>query len=369
MFLGRQHLVERLKLGAIVVDPPPSDEDVDLCSVSLHLGTKFLLYPRFPEEGDRVRSIPWDIDQLPEKIHTVKPSGTFVLDPGQAALAATLEEVWLPFDLAGFLFLRPEWARFGLTTLTSQLVSPGFRGRFALMLSNNGAIPVALTTGRRMLLLCFAELSSSNGLDFPAPRFHFPDGPFLEAKAKLTSTTASPASRGFSDELGHNQELIEHLNQLGHARGSKEKGTALEKLAAALFAGVEGLRVIRMNARLRAEELDIVLDNDMKGPFFRMVGTPILVECKNWSTRVGAREISILVDKLRSIGPDTKLGILIALNGITGNSSADAILKIREARQHGRYILVMDHHDLEAIVRGASFHRVITEKYEDLLRI
>jgi Restriction endonuclease len=95
-----------------------------------------------------------------------------------------------------------------------------------------------------------------------------------------------------------------------------------------------------------------------------VAGSPIIVECKNWTEKVGAREIGVLLDKLHSVSPDAKAGILVAPNGITGDSYSDAVLKIREARQRGRYILVLDLKDLEDIAKGMSLSDVVQKKFD-----
>ena len=95
-----------------------------------------------------------------------------------------------------------------------------------------------------------------------------------------------------------------------------------------LFTSLDGLHILRRNARLRAEELDLVIKNDLTTGFWRIAGSPLIVECKNWSGKVGAREISVLVDKLQALSPDAKTGILVALNAVTGDSYSDAMLKI-----------------------------------------
>jgi Holliday junction resolvase-like predicted endonuclease len=147
------------------------------------------------------------------------------------------------------------------------------------------------------------------------------------------------------------------------------KGKLLETLIEDIFTGVEGLTVMKRNARLRAEEIDLIVRNNLTNGFWRMAGSPVIVECKNWSGKVGAREISILLEKLQALSPDAKTGILVSPNGITGDFARDAALKVREARQRGRYILVLDAGDLRRIVEGASLEHVIEKKYEQLLLI
>ena len=105
---------------------------------------------------------------------------------------------------------------------------------------------------------------------------------------------------------------------------------------------MRGLRVIKRNARLRAEELDLLIRNDLATGFWRLAGSPLVVECKNWADKVGAREVTVLIDKLRTVGPESRTGVLVALNGVTGDFRRDAVLKIREARQAGRFVIVLE---------------------------
>ena len=148
-----------------------------------------------------------------------------------------------------------------------------------------------------------------------------------------------------------------------------QKGKALESLAVEIFKSIKGLKILKVNARLRAEELDLLLKNDITVGFWRAAGSPIVVECKNWSKKVGAREVSVLSEKMDSLGPKVSTGILIAPNGITGNSYHDAVLKVREKRQHGHEIIILDKTDLEEIAQGVHPVKVIDRKWDKLWEI
>ena len=148
-----------------------------------------------------------------------------------------------------------------------------------------------------------------------------------------------------------------------------QKGKALESLAAEIFKSIKGLKILKVNARLHAEELDLLLKNDITVGFWRFAGSPIVVECKNWSQKVGAREVSVLFDKLVSLGPKVCTGILIAPHGVTGDSHSDAVLKVREKRQQGRDIIILDKTDLEEIAQGVHPVEVIDKKWEQLYQI
>jgi ElaB/YqjD/DUF883 family membrane-anchored ribosome-binding protein len=63
-----------------------------------------------------------------------------------------------------------------------------------------------------------------------------------------------------------------------------------------------------------------------------------VIECKNWSSKVGKNEITSFKDKLKTL--DAKTGILIARNGITGRDEYhDARGAIRDAMREGKHIV------------------------------
>ena len=76
-----------------------------------------------------------------------------------------------------------------------------------------------------------------------------------------------------------------------------------------------------------------------------------------------------MLEKLQALSPDAKTGILVALNGVTGTGYSDAILKIREARQRGRYVLILNGNDLQKIAEGASLSSIIEKKYDETILI
>lgn len=72
---------------------------------------------------------------------------------------------------------------------------------------------------------------------------------------------------------------------------------------------------------------------------------------------------------MRAISPDVRLGILVAPNGVSGDYRSDGLLKIREKRQQGLYIVVLAREDLEAIASGTHASKVIERKYDELFLI
>lgn len=74
----------------------------------------------------------------------------------------------------------------------------------------------------------------------------------------------------------------------------------------------------------------------------------------------------IFKDKLETQG--VKVGILIAVKGITGTKKKDAVLKIREYKQRGFRIVLLTGEDIEDICDGVNPTDKLQEKYYDLFK-
>jgi dCTP deaminase len=60
----------------------------------------------------------------------------FVMEPGASALIGTLEEVRMPADVAGFLFLKSSLGRSGYIPWSQGYVDPGYKGSLTIALHN-----------------------------------------------------------------------------------------------------------------------------------------------------------------------------------------------------------------------------------------
>jgi hypothetical protein len=163
------------------------------------------------------------------------------------------------------------------------------------------------------------------------------------------------------------QVFARFLHRVRQAQTNDEKKKSLEYLAEFLFETIKGLKVVDRDLRTSAEEIDRLVRNESDEPFWRNLGNPFLVECKNWGVPVGAKEIRDLKGKMDSRG--IKTGFLLAKSGVSGNDYRDARLAIREALTNGRYIVVLDDSDLQEIADGTPPSEKLRDKYEDLFRI
>ena len=368
MFLSEQDIWERLSKGDLGIDPLPDANQLGAFAIELRLGTQFLEFPLAWRTGPPDPLAPLVSPSSPRqsRSETVPLGQSLVVSPGVTLVAATLEYVHMPLDLAGLLFPRSAWERHGLS-VTGGTIDPGFRGKLALTLSNRGSVPIALYPGQRIIRLCLAQLSHASIREYSARKYSIRDA---ESPAEIESlkATLEEVAPQRSPDAASSQSMSKRLSEALTASATK-KGKALEELVADLFTTLDGLHIVGRNPRLAAEELDLVIKNDLTTGFWRIAGSPLIVECKNWSGKVGAREISVLVDKLQALSPDARAAILVALNGITGDSYSDAMLKIREARQRGRYVLVLERKDLEQAAAGISLAHVIERKYDEMVLI
>lgn len=160
MVLSDRDILKALESGRIRIDPVP-DLDTQLGSVSIdfRLGTTFMVFehsrysfidPRQPQSiGDAMRTIEVSEDE------------PFMMQPGDFALASTIESLELDDATLGRLEGRSSIARLGITVhSTAAVFEPGWRGTATMELSNLGRMAVALYPGMRICSFSFEEVSS-----------------------------------------------------------------------------------------------------------------------------------------------------------------------------------------------------------------
>jgi len=319
---------------------PRFEGQVSGVGLELRLGTQFV---ELPLAGQRTVALP--------EPRSVELGESISVQGGRGALVSTLEHIRLPADLTGLVFPRVSFWRFALLT-PSLTVDPGFEGKLALPFFNLGSSPIELYSGQPIVRVLLAETS-------PTPRSGDPDN--LQKIREVFQQRARRIQASSSPQPSLSELLKRALNTKGPTRGK-----SLEEFACRMIESIRGLKVLKVNARLKAEEIDILVQNKVDDAAWTRMGSPIVLECKNWSGRVGAREISVLGDKLESISPDARTAILIAPFGVSGTSYKDAMLKIREKRQRGRFIVVLRREELEELTEKTHPATVIERVYDEL---
>jgi Restriction endonuclease len=148
-----------------------------------------------------------------------------------------------------------------------------------------------------------------------------------------------------------------------------EKGRILEDLVCYLFEQVPGVNVGKRNAlnTFSSEEIDVAFWNRMDVDGFYFLPNIILVECKNWSQPVGSEEVNWFDSKLKRRGQP--FGILVAANGITGNSqkiqAAHEIIRV--ALSEGRQLIVITRLEIENLRTSDNLVKLIQDKLCELI--
>jgi hypothetical protein len=105
------------------------------------------------------------------------------------------------------------------------------------------------------------------------------------------------------------------------AATAQDKGRLLEELARYAFERIPGVKFYKSNVvnLAHSEEIDVAFFNSKVSRGLPFLEFLLLVECKNWSSPVGAQHVREFATKLKH--RSCANGILIAANGITGNAT------------------------------------------------
>jgi CheY-like chemotaxis protein len=117
----------------------------------------------------------------------------------------------------------------------------------------------------------------------------------------------------------------------------QRKGVALERTLRLLLTSIEGLSAMQRVTN-GDEELDLVVANSSPVPFLQQQGSVWLVECKNWTKRVGVPAVQPLMEKMRHRNGRCRLGLLVSMNGF----SARVRDQLRRDSGDDRLIVTLD---------------------------
>ena len=164
---------------------------------------------------------------------------------------------------------------------------------------------------------------------------------------------------------------INHLNILINnvdvATTNQQKGQSFELLSIYMFKHLNGVDIAEHDIRMPSEEIDIVLWNAQTEEIFRPWDSVILVECKNWSSTVGASVLDNFVNKVRRRALST--GIFVAANGVTGGfvrgdgNEPGAVGILTSALQDGIRVIVITMDDIRTITSLDDIRELIKKRY------
>lgn len=163
-------------------------------------------------------------------------------------------------------------------------------------------------------------------------------------------------------DLARFTQLIANVD---NAVTADAKGAAFEAMCEYLFSQLRGVEVVERDILLPAEEIDLVIWNAQLEEELTPFDPVIFVECKNWSSAVGAPALDSFISKMRRRKLST--GIFIAANGVTGTfdgaGERGASGIVSAALQEGIRVITFTLADLRAVLSIDDFKRLIKKRF------
>ena len=190
MVLSDVDIRKYMQEGKIKVSPELTPEQYGSCSVDFRLGNEFGVFEHSRHALIDLRQGSTAIGDLMRTIEV--PTGeSFILQPGEFALAITEESLELADDILGRLEGRSSLGRIGIIVHgTAGLFDPGWRGKATLELSNLGRMPVALYPGMRICSFTFEQLTTPSSVPYHKKASNKYAGQTRPLASKLVSETA-----------------------------------------------------------------------------------------------------------------------------------------------------------------------------------
>lgn len=161
------------------------------------------------------------------------------------------------------------------------------------------------------------------------------------------------------------KKIKQLLDESDSAPNVDVKGDKLEELVKYLFERVKGTAFLEKNILdgVRAHELDLVFEVDLRTSELYFLECLLFIECKNTGHPLGSAGVGWFVRKLQDRA--ARFGILVSLSGITGaNSGVDnAHSEVLGALIRDRIqILLMDRAEVLALGSTRDLADLLKEK-------
>lgn len=144
---------------------------------------------------------------------------------------------------------------------------------------------------------------------------------------------------------------------------ANRKGKLLEDLMVLLVKTIPGFNHVFVRRQNDIEEIDILIRNESADPLWHHEGPYFLVECKNWSKPVEARELSVFMQKLKNRYGRCRLGFFVAPGGFTGPFKED----LRLRREGDFFIVVIDREALRGLIESNDRNTYLKNLHTDAL--
>lgn len=112
------------------------------------------------------------------------------------------------------------------------------------------------------------------------------------------------------------------------------------------------------------EEIDVACRNENDPAGLGNLVEFFLVECKGWRDAVNSEQVAWFLMKIRHHG--VRFGILIAANGITGESAhlsrANFLVAVEMASLQSIRLIIVTREEIEKLTSGEEFAKLIIQK-------
>ena len=139
--LSDKTILERIRLQKDLIIEPLNDNDIQPCSIDLHLSS--------------------DLKTIQGQQYHLKPCSCLVLEPGDFILGITTEYVEIPEDLVAVVDGKSSLGRLGITAhVTAGYIDAGFKGNITLEIANLSDEPFRLQKDMPIAQIVFHTLTT-----------------------------------------------------------------------------------------------------------------------------------------------------------------------------------------------------------------
>src|SRR5208337_1733041 len=132
----------------------------------------------------------------------------------------------------------------------------------------------------------------------------------------------------------------------------------LETLTEVLLKGVEGFQILP-SIRTATGEIDRIIRNHVNHPVFYILGSHILVECKNWDSTIGTDQLGSFISDIQDAG------LIAGFFFCRKTISKAARQRITNAYQRSKiFIIIITKDEINSICNGANFSQLLVDKIE-----
>jgi hypothetical protein len=152
---------------------------------------------------------------------------------------------------------------------------------------------------------------------------------------------------------------LELLAECDRVANKYKKGLILERLTEIIFTSNNSLELVDKRASTGDEEIDLVIKNHIHRPFWMAFSSPLFfIECKNWYSPVGTKELTNFEIKLQNHTKLVKIGFFVCLNGFTSEVESE----LKRVGRDEYHVVLIDRKDISEYLSLSTDFFVWLEK-------